>query len=119
MTAGGQTPEELETLLEDALLLRDAEAVAGLFDGGSVLVTGQPAQQIRGPDQIPLVAALLWQHQHGYLAHPRDVIQARDTALLLGEGVINVARRGDDGSWRYAISVFRDGQPAPTPDSRA
>ncbi|WP_248965436.1 hypothetical protein [Sphaerisporangium perillae] len=117
MTVGGQTPEELETLLEDALLLRDAEAVAGLFDGGSVLVTGQPAQQIRGPDEIPRVAALLWQHQRGYVAHPRRIFQARDTALLLGDGVINVARRGHDGSWRYAISILRDGRPAPIPDS--
>src|SRR6267142_1244811 len=29
---GGNTPEELATLLEDALLLRDADAVARLFD---------------------------------------------------------------------------------------
>jgi len=48
-----------------------------------------------------------------YLASPRRVFQARDTALLVGDGVINVARRGPDGSWRYAISVLRDGQ-APT-----
>ena len=36
--------------------------------------------------------------------------QARDTALLLGDGIINVARRGLDGSWKYAISVLHDGQ---------
>jgi hypothetical protein len=52
----------------------------------------------------------LWQHQSGYLADPRRVFQARDTALLLGDGVINVARRGTDGSWRYAISVLHDSQ---------
>jgi hypothetical protein len=32
MTAGGQTPEELETLLEDALLMHDAAALAQLFE---------------------------------------------------------------------------------------
>lgn len=110
MTVGGQTPEELETLLEDALLMRDAAALAQLFDDASVLVVGHGPQQIRGPGEIAQAALLLWQPQRGYLADPRRVFQARDTALLLGDGVINVARRGPDGSWRYAISVFRDGQ---------
>jgi ketosteroid isomerase-like protein len=107
MTAGGQTPEELETLLEDALLMHDAAALAQLFEDASVLVPGH-GQQIRGPAQIAGAAGLLWQQQCGYLADPRRVFQARDTALLLGDGVINVARRGPDGSWRYAISVLYD-----------
>jgi hypothetical protein len=38
--------------------------------------------------------------------------QARNTALLPGDGVINVARRGPDGAWRHAISVLT-GQQAP------
>lgn len=112
MTAG-QTPEELETLLEDALLMHDAEALAQFFEDASVLVTGGQPQQVRGPGKIVGAAWLLWQQQHGYLASPRRVFQAGDTALLVGNGVINVARRGPDGSWRYAISVLRDGQ-APT-----
>jgi hypothetical protein len=105
MTAGGQTPEELETLLEDALPMRDAAALAQLFEDASVLVPGYRPQQIRGPVQIARAARLLWQQQRGYLADPRRIFQARDTALLLGDGVINVARRGPDGTWRYAISV--------------
>jgi hypothetical protein len=40
MTVGGQTPKELETLLEDALLMRDAAALAPLFEDASVLVVG-------------------------------------------------------------------------------
>ena len=44
MTAGGRTPEELETLLEDALLMRDAEALTPLFEDASVLVAGQRPQ---------------------------------------------------------------------------
>lgn len=110
MTVAGQTPEELETLLEDALLMRDAEAVAQLFEEASVLVVGHGPQHIRGPGEILRAAWLLWQLQRGYLAGPRRVFQARDTALLLGDDVINVARRGPDGSWRYAISVLHDGQ---------
>jgi ketosteroid isomerase-like protein len=106
MAAGGQTPEELETLLEDALLMRDAEALAELFEDAGVLVVGHGPQPIRGPAQIARSAWLLWRHQPGYLAGPRRVWQARDTALLLGDGVIHVARRGPDGSWKYAISVL-------------
>jgi ketosteroid isomerase-like protein len=108
MTAGGQTPEELETLLEDALIMRDAEALAQLFEDASVLVAGRGPRQIRGPGEIAEAAGELWQHQPGYLAGPRRVLQARDTALLLGDGVINVARRGPDGSWKYAITVLHD-----------
>src|SRR5947209_14216152 len=106
MSAGGQTPEELETLLEDALLLCDAEALAGLFEDGSILVAGSGAQPTCGREEILRVASLLCQRQPGYLADPRRVLQARDTALLLGDGVVNVARRGQDGSWRYAIAVL-------------
>jgi hypothetical protein len=43
----------------------------------------------------------------GYLADPRRIFQTRDTALLIGDGVTNVARRGQDGSWRFAVSVLR------------
>jgi hypothetical protein len=110
MTAGGQTPEDLETMLEDALLMRDAAALAGLFEDAGVLVTSHGPEQIRGPGQIIRSARLLWEHQPGYLAGPRRVFQARNTALLLGDGVINVARRGPDGAWRYAISILNDQQ---------
>jgi hypothetical protein len=49
VTAGGQTPEELEPLLEDTLLIRDAAALAPLFEDASVLVAGHGPQQLRGP----------------------------------------------------------------------
>jgi hypothetical protein len=107
MDSGGQTPEELETLLEDAFLLRDADAVARLFEDGSLLVTGEGSPLVRGREEILQVASLLCQNGRGYLADPRRVFQARDIALLIGEGVINVARRGQDGSWRFAISMLR------------
>jgi hypothetical protein len=103
---GGETPEELETLLEDALLLCDADAVARLFEDGSLLVTGERSQQVRGREAILRAVSLLCHHGYGYLADPRRVLQTCDTALLIGEGIINVARRGHDGSWRYAIAVL-------------
>ena len=42
---GGETPEELETLREDAFLLRDAGAIGRLFEDGSLLVPGAGSQQ--------------------------------------------------------------------------
>lgn len=104
--AGGETPEELETLLEDALLLRDAAAVARLFEDGGTLVAGEGSQAVRGRDAILQAASLLCHDGRGYLADPRRVLQTRDIALLIGDGVIHVARRGEDRSWRFAISMF-------------
>src|SRR5687768_12128964 len=37
MGPGAQTPEELETLFEDAFVVRDATALAQLFEEGAVL----------------------------------------------------------------------------------
>lgn len=98
---GGQTPEELETLLEDALLLGDGPAVADLFADGGVLVIDD------GFRPVQVDAQLLLNSGDGYLAAPRRVVQTPDTALLIGDGVINVARRSGDGSWRYRIAVIQ------------
>ena len=106
MGGGGKTPEELETLLEDALLLRDADAVSELFEDGGVLVTCETWQRVQARENLLQVATLLCQSRSGYLADPRRVLQAGDTALLLGDGVINVARRSKDGTWRFAISML-------------
>jgi hypothetical protein len=103
---GGETPEELETLLEDAFLLRDANAVARLFEDGSLLVSGEGSQPARDHEAILRAASLLCNNGCGYLADPRRAFQTRDIALLIGHAVINVARRGQDGSWRFAISVL-------------
>lgn len=111
---GGQTPEELETLLEDAVLLGDADAVAGLFQpGGLLVIAGSP--QLRGRGQIREAAAALCLHRPGYLAAPRRVLQVQDVALLLGRDVVNLARKGDDGTWRYDICVLlpdQEGSPS-------
>jgi hypothetical protein len=105
MPAGARTPEELETLLEDAFVLHDPRALTRLFQPGATLVVSGGLPEARGHRQIARVAAQLWDLDRCYLAEPRRVLQARDTALVLAGRAINVTRR-DNGSWRYAISLL-------------
>jgi hypothetical protein len=104
MTEGARTPEELEVLFEDAFVTRDAEALSGIFAPGAVLAIGGGPDAARGPEEIGRLAAAHWDHRT-YVAEPRRVVQARDTALVLAGGSISVARRGSDGAWRYAIAL--------------
>ena len=105
MPAGARTPEELETLLEDAFVVHDPQALAQLFEPGAMLMVGGGLPEARGRRQIAQVAAQLWDAQRLYLAEPRRVLQVRDTALVLAGRAINVTCR-DNGSWRYAISLL-------------
>jgi hypothetical protein len=111
---GARTPEELETLLEDAFVLHDPQALAELFQPGAMLVAGGRLPEARGRWQIARVAAQLWDSQQLYLADPHRVLQARDTALVVAGQAINVVRRGDDGFWRYAISLLDLDKPTTT-----
>ena len=104
--AGARTPEELETLLEDAFVLHDLQALAQLFQPGAMLVVSGGLPEARGRRQIARVAAQLWDAERSYLAGPRRVLQARGTALVVSGRAINVVRRTDNGSWRYAISLL-------------
>jgi hypothetical protein len=106
MDAGARTPEELETLLEDAFVLRNHEALVQLFEPGAVLLAGGGLSEARGLQDIAQAAAQLWDLDRIYLADPRRVLQVRDTALVLSGRAISVVRRGDDGTWRYAISFL-------------
>jgi hypothetical protein len=120
MEAGARTPEELETLLEDAFVLHDQQALIQLFHPGAMLVAGGGLPEARGRWQIAQVAAQLWDSQRLYLADPRRVFQVRDTALVLAGRAINVVRRADDGSWRYAISLLdldKPTTPSPAPST--
>jgi hypothetical protein len=114
MEAGAHTPEELETLLEDAFVLHDRQALAQLFHPGAMLVAGRRPPEARGRWQIARVAAQLWDLDRSYLADPRRVLQIHDTALVLADRAINVVRRGDDGFWRYAISLLDLDKPTTT-----
>ena len=102
MSAGARTPEELETLFEDSLVLRDRQALAGLFEDGAVLVVGDEPSA-RGGEDIARLALATWEGGHTYVADPHCVIQARDIALIISERGLSVVRRGNDGAWRYAI----------------
>ena len=107
MGAGARTPEELETLLEDAALVGDGQALAALFEEGAVLAADGRRSEARGGEEIARLAPEL--SDRGYLAAPRRILQARTTALVLADGAINVVRRGEDGAWRYAISLLFNG----------
>jgi hypothetical protein len=102
MNAGARTPEELETLFEDTLVLRDHQALAELFEEGAMLVVDDE-RSARGSEDITGLALVTWEGGHTYAADPQRVLQARDIALIVSERGINVARRGHDGTWRYAI----------------
>lgn len=103
--SGARTPEELETLLEDAFIVRDITALGLLFDDGAVLDAGRGVREVRGREEIEHVAAALWALDRTYLAEPTRVLQTGDTALSLGRG-INVVRRDRDGTWRFAIALI-------------
>lgn len=106
MKAGARTPEELETLFEDAFVTRDRAALAQLFEERAVLVAGDGLQEARGVTEIARLATAMWDRDRTYVADPRRVLQARDTALVVAERSINVMCRGSDGAWRYAISLL-------------
>lgn len=106
MIQGAHTPEELEALFEDAFVTRDAEALRGMFAEGAVLAIGEGPGAARGTEQIGRLVTALWTGDRTYVAEPRRVVQARDTALVLADGAINVMRRGSDGAWRYTIALL-------------
>ncbi len=94
MSQGARTPEELESLFEDAFVTRDERAVARLFEHAG---DGEAAAQL---------AKAMWERDETYFAGPRRVVQARDTALVLTAQGINVAHRAPSGAWRYAIALI-------------
>jgi hypothetical protein len=106
MRPGARTPEELETLFEDAFVVRDRAAVAALFEDGAVLVTGGAPGEARGGAQIARIAAELWGEDVTYVADTQRVLQAHDTALVVGRHGVSVVRRGADATWRYAIALL-------------
>jgi hypothetical protein len=97
MVPGGWTPEELETLLEDAVLMADADAVARLFEPDGLLFVEGTACELRCREGIRRAAAG-GLFRDGYSGTARHMLQAGDTALLLGADVVNVVRRGEDGT---------------------
>ena len=97
MSAGARTPEELETLLEDAFVLRDIDAVTALFVDRAVFVANGSAGE-----HPPLT----WSVVERFVSEARRIVQADDFALLLGERSAGVLHRGADRMWRYTIAVM-------------
>jgi hypothetical protein len=77
MRSGARTPEELETLLEDAFVVRDRAAVVDLFEPDGLLAA-RAMDTARGAAIGPFVADL-WAQDLTYLARPERILQARDT----------------------------------------
>ncbi|WP_132210394.1 YybH family protein [Kribbella steppae] len=96
-------PEELESMLEDAFVLHDHEALAQLFEPEAMLHPAGWPDPARGRAEIERLMDDLWDHQLRYVADPRTVLQLRGTALIISRSAINVVRRTPDGTWRYAI----------------
>jgi hypothetical protein len=106
MSGGARTPEELETLFEDAFVIRDPEALVQLFEDGGVLAAGGGLREAHGSEEIARLATAMLERERTYLADPQRVVQARDIALVVAERGINVVRRQHGGAWRYAISLL-------------
>ncbi len=95
MYSGAQTPEELEMLFEDSLLLRDSKLLMALFTDGAALVIGK-REAAHGED-IARLALATWDGDQTYVVDPQRVIQVRDMALIVSEQGINVVRRDSTG----------------------
>ena len=100
-------------LLEDSLLLQDGQAVGQLFELGAVLSTAFGAPSVHGRAEIARAAHHLWSNGRTYVADARHVLQARDTALVLGKQATSVVRRDEAGTWHFAICSLREDMSRP------
>jgi mannose-6-phosphate isomerase-like protein (cupin superfamily)/ketosteroid isomerase-like protein len=105
MTQGAPTPEDVDTFLEDVFVLRDPTMVDAVFDDDAVLVEAG-GLGARGGEAIARAVAALWAGDAMYVAHAHRVLQAGDTALVVADAGLHVLRRGDDRTWRAAISLL-------------
>ena len=105
MESSARSPEELDTLLEDAFVLRDAAALVGLFAPQAVLVaTGRPAAH--GRSEIAATVRSLWAEDHTYLAGAHRVVLVGGTALVISPDAVHVMQRGRERTWCYLVSVI-------------
>lgn len=96
------SPEELEVLLEDALLLHDATAVADLFEDRGVVITG-PGSVTRRAQAADALA------ERDFIASPRSVTVLDDIAVVVGDQTVNISCRGTDRRWRLVVAVMLPG----------
>jgi hypothetical protein len=101
MDATAGSPAELETLLEDAVLLGDDDAMARLFERHA-LVVPESGREARGRAAIAAATGDLG----GYVADPRRVARSGHLALVVGPASVNVVRRTRHSGWRYVICLL-------------
>ena len=111
MEYGAATPEDLETLLEDTLVLENAEALTHLFEERALMAAAMGAQEVRGADEISRLAGGIWTRDDTYIAGLGRVMQARELALVTTPRGVNLLRQGADGFWRYVILVVEQSIP--------
>jgi hypothetical protein len=93
------SPEELETLLEDALLLHDGAAVAALFSSGVVIASPDGLHEgVRARDVLS---------ERGYVASARPPRLVGGVALGAGRDAVTVSCRGPDRGWQLLAVVLR------------
>ena len=93
-----RSPEELETLLEDALMLQDEAGAAALFEDGGVLVDG--SGDVLARDQAAHVLA-----RQNYVASPSSVTVVSNVAVVVGSQTVNVSCRAPGGGWRLVAAI--------------
>jgi hypothetical protein len=94
-----RSPEELECLLEDALVLGDSAAVVALFEPGGVLV--ERSGGIRGTSRVARLLAA-----EGYLACPTSVTVVHNIGVVVGPSTVNISSRDPSGGWRLVAAIL-------------
>ncbi|MBE2315774.1 hypothetical protein DVA67_007290 [Solirubrobacter sp. CPCC 204708] len=100
MTAAARTPEELDTLIEDACLQHDRALLDDLFHDAALLAT-PGGLVVRGREAVGDMLV-----GRTYVARAKHVLQVRSTALVVVGAGVHVLGRDGDGTWRAAISFL-------------
>ena len=93
-------------LMEDAFLLADSTSISALYEKQAVALFDKSLFRLRGCNDIGEGLVALGRGRGRYLAEPRIMLQCGDVALLVGPGIINLARRGRKNGWQFAISLI-------------
>ncbi|MBG0818859.1 DUF4440 domain-containing protein [Planomonospora sp. ID82291] len=113
-----ERPEDVPAVFAERFNSGDAQAVAEVYEGGAVFVA-EPGAALTG-EELHAANARFMDLGVPITVRPRHVYAAGDLALLIVDWVIDgtgrdgrpvrvegtatdVARRGRDGYWRYAV----------------